>query len=260
MGVDDVKAMTLLPMLNDAGLPTQRSGFQRWLTPVGIYHRKRLRYGQLFCQVCLTENEALLPLEWRLASTLVCIRHNLLLRDSCPCCDAPFAPYRRDALTTTRCDRCAARLSHGLLPPASNEDCSIQIEMRSMWESALGGNNTSLESVHRAMTVAATQGAEFRRAGEPWTYWRLAERRLLLHKVVALWVLDSQRQELEWIFSGACPAMGAATGAKLNSGKKQRRRRCELPKDPSSRAAVLLKMAARVKFPRRPKSRISKTA
>lgn len=245
---DEVRAMTLTKILQDAGIPTQRNGFQRWLTPVGIYHRKRLRYGQLFCPVCLQDGSARLRLAWRLASNWVCSEHAVLLRDGCAQCGAPFAPMRHDALMLGRCDRCLAPL-RAPVERAPRTECHVQEWVHSLWRQALAGDGQRLAMFHEAITKALRQDPQFRLSGEPWTFWRMAERRELLVKVAQA--------------AGAGPALPLrpVRDAVAQKASKPGRRRCAgLPADPAARAARLIQLAARVRFARRPKARIARNA
>lgn len=249
LACDQVRLMTLTGALDEVGIPTRRNGFQRWVTPVGIYHRKRLRYGQLYCPGCLMVGPGHLQMEWRLATSWICSTHAMLLRDSCPQCDAPFAPFRNDALMLARCDRCGSVLTRrhgGAAPPTER---ILQMRVRSLWQDAFGGSMGSLADFHQALVAEAQVNPVFRGAGEPWTYWRIAERRDLLVKVAAATLVQPK------------PLVSSVRKTAPRKLAKPCRRRCrDLPRDPASRAEALLGMAARVKFARRPKARIAKFA
>jgi len=245
---DQVRAMTLTRRLQDAGIPTQRNGFQRWLTPIGIYHRQRLRYGQLFCPVCLQTGPAQLRLAWRLASNWVCSTHTVLLRDGCAQCGTPFAPMRHDALMLARCDRCLAPLRTPV-EPASQTECHLQIRVQSLWRQAMAGDGQQLASFHEALTAVVRRDPQFRLSREPWNFWRVAERRELLVNVA------------QATLAGPASHSSLMRGVGLKKTSKPGRRRCTgLPADPSARAAKLMQLAARVRFARRPKARIARNA
>lgn len=246
---DRVRFMTLTGALDAAGIPTRRSGFQQWVTPVGIYHRKRLRYGQLYCPGCLMVGPSHLQLGWRLASSWICSIHAVLLRDSCPHCDAPFAPFRNDALILARCDRCGWGLNRRHESVAEPTECLLQMRVRSLWQDAFGGNGGPLADFHQALVAEVNANPAFRGAGEPWTYWRIAERRELLIKVAA-----------ETLVQPKLLVLPVRKTAPRKVAKPCNRSRRGLPRDPAERAEALLAMAARVKFSRRSKSRIGKTA
>lgn len=244
----EIRSMTLLHILSAVGIPTQRNGFQRWLTPVGIYHRRRLRYGQLYCPECLRSARGQLLMGWRLGSSWLCPTHARPLLDSCHQCDMPFVPYRNDALMISRCDRCAASLSRGMLETAAQDEYALQMRVRALWEAALGGRSAPLGAFYDALTRAATQDPAFKRAGEPWSCWRAKERRPLLVRIARSF-LDSCE-----------PLQGSWINTTRQKSENPRRRRCDLPTDAALRAETLIKMAERVNFARRPKARIGKTA
>lgn len=245
---EDVRLKTLIYFLDRAGVPTQRNGFQRWLTPVGIYHRRRLRFGQLYCPECMRSEQKQLFMSWRLGSNWLCTIHSLFLRDSCSQCGMPFVPYRNDALMTSRCDRCAASLFRGPSQTASRSEWELQVRIRALWDAALSGRSAALAAFHEALTLDATRNPIFSRSGEPWTFWRIDERRSLLVNV-AEGCLDS------------CEALTGASSMCI--GRKVRQpgsRHRFLPREPSARAGILLKMAARVTFARRPAAKIEKSS
>lgn len=244
----EIRSMTLIHILGAIGIPTQRNGFQRWLTPVGIYHRRRLRYGQLYCPECLRSERSQLLMGWRLGSSWLCPTHSRPLMDSCHQCDMPFVPYRNDALMISRCDRCAASLSRGMTDTTAQDEYALQMRVRALWDAALSGRSAPLGAFYDALTIAATQDPAFRRAGEPWICWRAKERRPLLVKIATCF-LDS------------CESLkGSWTGTTRQKVENPGRRRRSLPTDAALRAETLLKMAERVNFARRPKARIGKTA
>lgn len=65
-------------------------GRTSWLLPLGIWHRRHLRFGQQFCPACLaTDYEPYFRRTWRLAFITCCVRHTRALLDRCPKCEAP---------------------------------------------------------------------------------------------------------------------------------------------------------------------------
>lgn len=67
-----------------------------WLLPLGIYHRTRRSYGQLFCPGCL-QKDGLHPYyrtKWRLSLSVVCPNCRQLLHDRCPSCQQPVIFFR----------------------------------------------------------------------------------------------------------------------------------------------------------------------
>lgn len=72
-------------------------GINRWIIPLGIFHRSRRRPGIMFCPQCLSEDcEPYFRKSWRLAFSTVCIAHKCYLLDTCPQCESPIAPHRSD--------------------------------------------------------------------------------------------------------------------------------------------------------------------
>jgi TniQ len=68
-----------------------------WIMPIGVYHRKRLRYGLQFCPYCLREDaEPYYRRKWRLSWIVSCDRHGVLLRDRCPGCANPIVFFRNE--------------------------------------------------------------------------------------------------------------------------------------------------------------------
>lgn len=244
----EIRSMTLIPILGAIGIPTQRNGFQRWLTPVGIYHRRRLRYGQLYCPECLRSGRSQLRMGWRLGSSWLCPIHSGPLLDSCHQCDMPFVPYRNDALMISRCDRCAASLSRGRRETTAQDECALQMRVRALWSAALSGRSAPLGAFYDALTMAATQDPAFRRAGEPWICWRAKERRPLLVRIARSFLDSCEPLQGAWI---------STTRQKIENPGSRRR---TLPTDAALRAETLIEMAERVNFARRPKARIDKTA
>ncbi|CAM1339213.1 TniQ family protein [Tenacibaculum aestuarii] len=71
------------------------SGKSKGILPLGIYHRYRKRKGLLFCPRCLKERKYFKK-EWRLSSSIVCLKCNSFLQDSCPKCNKPIVFHRLD--------------------------------------------------------------------------------------------------------------------------------------------------------------------
>lgn len=67
------------------------SGINRHLLPLGIWHRKRKRYGLCFCPKCL-EDSKIPPYyrkQWRLTLSVCCTNCKILLQDCCWFCKSP---------------------------------------------------------------------------------------------------------------------------------------------------------------------------
>ncbi|MDX9958627.1 MAG: TniQ family protein, partial [Spirochaetia bacterium] len=73
------------------------NGINRWLLPMGVYHRTRRRKGITFCPLCLFDDEEpYFRRRWRLALSTVCETHGSLMLDACPSCEAPVMYFRRE--------------------------------------------------------------------------------------------------------------------------------------------------------------------
>jgi hypothetical protein len=72
------------------------NGNQKWILPLGIFHRTRKRFGLQFCPKCLID-DGKIPYyrkTWRLALSITCPKCNILLLDRCPYCDKPITFFR----------------------------------------------------------------------------------------------------------------------------------------------------------------------
>lgn len=90
-------------------------GVNPWITSVGVYHRKRVNFGQQFCPECLSEDsKPYFRRNWRLSFFTVCTTHKIPLSDCCFHCSFPVN-FHRDELgnfhsfapnRVTRCFNC----------------------------------------------------------------------------------------------------------------------------------------------------------
>lgn len=90
-------------------------GANPWLTTIGIYHRKRVKFGQQFCPKCLdADAKPYFRRHWRLSFFTICPKHSIQLSDCCSECLLPIN-FHRDELGnffsfapsfTTRCFNC----------------------------------------------------------------------------------------------------------------------------------------------------------
>ena len=69
-------------------------GTNNIILPIGIKHRKRLRYGQQCCPVCLSKGIPYYKKNWRLFTSIICTRCNSYLIDRCYSCGAPITFFR----------------------------------------------------------------------------------------------------------------------------------------------------------------------
>jgi len=175
-----VQGMQLESWMHARRLDVQRHGYATWITPVGVYHRARLRYGQLYCPQCL-DASACCCINWRLSHQWMCVEHGEYLLDACPHCDMPFVPYRHDSMIVKRCAWCWRRLADGVTkdrPSASELTYQRHVDyiLNDCTETGLARQ----QAMHRTLTTHATKDARFSRSGEPWSWWRISERTALL--------------------------------------------------------------------------------
>jgi hypothetical protein len=71
-----------------------RNGNTPWILPLGIFHRKFLRTGLVYCPLCLGEGEPYFRRRWRFSFATVCLHHGTLLQEECTACHAPIQPHR----------------------------------------------------------------------------------------------------------------------------------------------------------------------
>lgn len=64
------------------------------INTLGIFHRKRKKFGMLFCPGCLSEENKYYRKNWRLVTSIVCTKCNLYLQDRCPNCQFPVCFHR----------------------------------------------------------------------------------------------------------------------------------------------------------------------
>lgn len=97
------------------------NGTNPWLLHLGIWHRRRLRFGVQFCSLCLrSTGRPYVRRSWRLAFVTECETHHVLLRDRCPRCLAPYEYFRaelgRRSLTkgppVSICSACGCNLAY----------------------------------------------------------------------------------------------------------------------------------------------------
>ena len=73
------------------------NGSNKWIIPLGIYHRKRKKLGLVVCTECLKEDiEPYYRKKWRLSFLTTCTKHSIYLIDCCPQCLKPIIPHRVD--------------------------------------------------------------------------------------------------------------------------------------------------------------------
>lgn len=166
-------------------LDIRHEGYATWITPVGVYHRDHLRYGQLYCSRCL-DAQPYCRTFWRLSHYWICEEHGEYLLDACRHCDMPFVPYRHDSMILRRCRWCWRRLDHGSerIRPGADE-IAYQRYVRCVVDDCTELGQVARREIRSILTGYATNDPRFKRAGEPWSWWRIADRAELFRVVEA---------------------------------------------------------------------------
>lgn len=222
--------MTLRPYLDgQIAFVANEGGIARWILPMGIYHRTRTRYAQLYCPRCLAEDKVPYYRRcWRLAFYTICDRHDILIRDQCPACASPVM-FHRSATDLKHCHRCDHDLSRSAAYSPPIGDIHAYLALRALctyhdlgW--AFLGKETFhyshllLDALHsvcslligrhgKALFTIATQKAGFPDSRHPrsqaaFECYPLIERHYVL--LTALWLLMDWPQR----FIDACRGAG----------------------------------------------------
>lgn len=94
---DDIRAHTLAAYEGTLYCSHNPFGNTRWILPLGVFHRTRRRFGQLYCPLCLaTDRVPYFRRRWRLACYTICDRHGTMMRDCCNVCGSSVAFHRRE--------------------------------------------------------------------------------------------------------------------------------------------------------------------
>lgn len=114
----------------------------QWLLEIKKRGRARLGYAQQYCPLCLSEDpEPYFRRMWRLAFSVVCPKHRVVMLDACPVCWACVAFHTADygdwlyrhPMSLARCASCGLdlrTLSHDVLSPASDALCDFVGELQ----------------------------------------------------------------------------------------------------------------------------------
>lgn len=112
-----------------------RFGLTKWILPIGVFHRKRTRYGLLYCPYCLVKdgNSTYFRKKWRLSFSVVCPICKCNLLDCCPQCFSPIVFFRtglgiKDNIirSITSCYTCGFDLRNSITTKASDELVNMQ--------------------------------------------------------------------------------------------------------------------------------------
>lgn len=103
----------------------------QWVLPIGRLGRRRVGHGLQYCNACLQEDPVpYFRRHWRLAFSVVCVKHGIPLRDACPFCGGAIQFHVQDfgrrllpfECRITRCASCWRDLRDA--PRTSNESVS----------------------------------------------------------------------------------------------------------------------------------------
>lgn len=163
------------------------------ITPVGVYHRVRHRFGLQYCPLCLDETPAFVR-SWRYAFLTVCPRHRIRLRDACASCKRPIMPHRQ-RYAPERC-ACGGALSVRLPSDVPAEPLlASRMLLRARAEGSVpvaGQHVTWPDLIAGCSTLLAWLGVVARRTRlerrrvERWEFGRVAERHERLTKLSAV--------------------------------------------------------------------------
>lgn len=114
----------------------------QWLLEIKKRGRARLGYAQQYCPLCLSDDiEPYFRRMWRLAFSVVCPKHRVVMLDACPVCGACVAFHTvdygdwlyRHPMSLARCASCGLdlrTLRHDVLSPASDALCDFVGELK----------------------------------------------------------------------------------------------------------------------------------
>ena len=112
---------------------------QKWIMPLGIYHRTRLKFGLMICPQCLKKDGAnpFYRKQWRLSLYVCCVACKCMLAEKCPQCLAPINFFRAELghktktpskdLSITKCDICQLDFTTFTTEKASPDVLAFQI-------------------------------------------------------------------------------------------------------------------------------------
>ncbi len=124
------------------------NGSTAMVRPIGVWHRERKTHGLQYCSHCLTEDQIpYFKTLWRLLPVSTCTRHGVILKSSCPRCDAPVAPHRGDFLI---CHHCGSDLRGQKHEPANSNVLQFQHHLQGV----LAGNPVCWPGFHGTYPIA----------------------------------------------------------------------------------------------------------
>ncbi|MPQ76831.1 TniQ family protein [Hydrogenovibrio sp. JE_KL2] len=133
--IDVVRQTTLKRYEGVLFYHSTEAGVEAWVTPLGMYHRKRKGFGIQFCPLCLKEgDEPYFRTTWRVAFQTFCPIHLVMLHDRCPECFEPIAFHRievgKDAEAVEQklciCSNCQFDFRNAEVRRTSFIECAIE--------------------------------------------------------------------------------------------------------------------------------------
>lgn len=138
--VKEIEALSLRDYEGSLYEYCNANGNQKWVLPVKIFHRTRLRNGLQFCPSCLIKDgkNPYFRRSWRLSLSICCPDCQILLHDQCPFCEKPVTFFRNELgfkLSTTSlpiylCCYCKNDLRKSPRYPAKIGVVSAQIRLK----------------------------------------------------------------------------------------------------------------------------------
>lgn len=192
-----LKETLLIPTANVA--PRTHLRMVPWITPVGVFHCARGRFGLQYCPVCLSERPYFRRM-WRLAFITACADHRVQLRDACPSCRSPIILHRQ-RFTLSRCT-CGAFLDRRLPGDHAAELPLLARQLTSDWQAltasppaeqtmaGIGDLVNGWHTIVRWMVIVRRHTRTERTRAERFEFLRTAER----HR----WLVGLERMRRQW--------------------------------------------------------------
>ena len=136
---------------------------QKWVLTLGIYHRTWQNKGLQFCPKCLaSDDEPYFRKSWRLGTSIICTKCQLLLHDCCPACNSPISFFRTDIgfkisigpMMLTDCIECGFDLRLSPRYPPMIGSTAYQIKINNILKAKTWKTHPSVEYFNVLYTVA----------------------------------------------------------------------------------------------------------
>lgn len=180
-----VLALTLKTLVGSVLDAMPAAGKTPWLLPLNDGRTKRPLFGMQYCPACLAEDaRPYFRKAWRLAFSVWCLRHRILLLDRCGQCGAGAALHRgdigRDLATTEAplvvCAECRSdRRTHPTSPATQSDDAGLALQRQmeaatsSSWVRAFDQEMPSL-AFFEGLRILWSLLADTRRSARLWQW------------------------------------------------------------------------------------------